>query len=184
MPTCNSLAVPSGWLPNGKVVNGPGTDPVAPTMPDAKCEALTDTSGFGLTEDYTATYAKDSLIPPSPYAGTVNVELATYHPGDAAKLLAEVRAYAQRCPSLQAMLTSGFSAVGTDFITVSATPLSGLGDEGIDLTAASSRSGGPNMEAVIARFGDRILFVTCATDAGPLPKLMDVATPLAQLVHG
>jgi hypothetical protein len=184
MPTCNDLAVPTGWVPGRNVVSGPGTDPLPPTMPDAKCDAIVGSSGFGLTEDYTATYAQDSVIPPPPFSGTVNVEAATYHPGDAGKLLAEVRDYAKRCPSLQGVVTSGFKFVGTDTVTVSANPLTGLGDEGIDLTATSSHTDGPSMEAMIIRFGDRILFVTYTIDSGTPPKLIDVATPLAKLMRG
>ena len=190
LPSCNSLAFPSGWSPDYRMTSGPGYYPVAPRLPSESCDQVANADDFGITSDYTLAVATDVVDAPTPAgassqdAPTVKVQAASYHPGDAAKVLAEIRDYAHRCPSY--MVTTSSPGVSVSTLNVSAAAIPGLGDESIDLkaTAPGANSLGPSMEAIIVRFGDRILFASCTTKSGAPPALQDLVTPLAKIMKG
>ncbi|WP_158835271.1 hypothetical protein [Streptomyces sp. NRRL S-350] len=177
LPTAATL--PAGWTVQG---NGNQTDtgtyvvddPVAPTLPQEPCTQMR-LAGTVLSQDFKASGAMNEV-----YDGEnrVQVYLAAYHPGDAAKLLGEIRAYTERCKS--------FTGKGIDGrpvpLTVTQQPVPGLGDEALDMKKVPQ---GPyhTEEIVVTRVGDRLLFLSGDDILGRLPNFMQLATPLSKSIR-
>ncbi|MFJ8627487.1 hypothetical protein ACIRD3_32260 [Kitasatospora sp. NPDC093550] len=176
LPTTATL--PAGWTIKG---NGNETDtgtyivddPVTPTLPQEPCTQMR-LSGTILSQDLKASGAMKEVYDGENMA---QVYLAAYHAGDAAKLLGEIRAYAERCKS--------FTGKGIDGkpvpLTVTQQPVPGLGDEALDMKKVPQ---GPyhSEEILVTRIGDRVLFLSGDDILGRLPRLMQLATPLSKAV--
>ncbi|MET8542272.1 hypothetical protein ABZW03_16670 [Kitasatospora sp. NPDC004799] len=176
LPTAATL--PAGWTIKG---DGNRTDtgvavvehPVAPLLPQEPCTQMR-LAGTILSQGFRASGAMNEV-----YDGqnAVQVYLAAYHPGDAVKLLGEIRAYAERCKS--------FTGKGIDGkpvpLTVTQQPVPGLGDEALDLKKVPQ---GPyhSEEIVVTRIGDRLLFLSGDDILGRLPNFLQLATPLSKSV--
>ncbi|GHF89089.1 hypothetical protein GCM10018790_78090 [Kitasatospora xanthocidica] len=176
LPTAATL--PAGWTIKGNGnQNDTGTyvvdDPVAPMLSKEPCTQMR-LAGTILSQDFKASGTMEEV-----YDGEnmVQVYLAAYHPGDAAKLLGEIRAYTERCKS--------FTGKGMDGkpvpLTVTQQPVSGLGDEALDMRKVPQ---GPyhSEEIVVTRVGDRLLFLSGDDILGRLPNLMQLAVPLSKSV--
>ncbi|MFE7589908.1 hypothetical protein ACFU6K_10925 [Kitasatospora sp. NPDC057512] len=174
LPTAATL--PAGWRIEGNgSENDTGTyvleEPAKPVLPQEPCTQMR-LAGSVLSQDYKASGAMNEV-----YDGEnrVQVYLGAYHAGDAAKLLAEIRAYAERCTS--------FTGKGIDGkaipLTVTLQPVPGLGDEAVDVKKVPQ---GPyhSEEIVVTRLGDRLLFLSGDNILGRLPNLMQLAVPLSK----
>ncbi len=108
---------------------------------------------------------------------TVQVTLAAYRPGDAAQLLTDLRAYAERCKTFTGKSVDGISIP----MTVTLQPVPGLGDEAFDMKRVPT---GPysSMEVVAIRIGDKLLFLSGDDILGRLPNFMQLAVPLAKTI--
>lgn len=107
----------------------------------------------------------------------VQVYLGAYRPGDAAQLLTDLRAYAERCKTF-----TGKSVDGKPIpMTVTLKPVPGLGDEAFDMKKVPT---GPysSDEIVVTRIGDRVLFLSGDDILGRLPNIMQLAVPLVKSI--
>ncbi|MGC0316704.1 hypothetical protein QBC98_005202 [Kitasatospora acidiphila] len=175
LPVCQYQNRPADWTPELKSLEdgGPASAPAAAELPGKDCSFLVDAKGFNLSTDFRTAWARESDDAPSDsvFHPVVDDFIAAYQPGDAKKLLGDIRDFADRCSSFDVYAGSQTT------MTVTADPLSGLGDEAIDLKCTP----GPNaivqrMESIIVRVGDRVLFVTGDNHQGGMPKVQDLAT--------
>ncbi len=177
LPTAATL--PSGWTLSGDGNEfDTGTrvmDPGTPQLPQEGCTGLTNAGGGSFSVDLRASYASSDLLDAK--SNRVKVLVAAYHPGDAAKLLAEIRDFAGRCATYTTNAVSG----GTVSMSASATPVAGFGDEGVDFKNVP-KGQYVTSETVIARIGDKLLFVDGSDAGGSLPDLMQLAGPLAKTI--
>ncbi|PYC74038.1 hypothetical protein C7C46_24855 [Streptomyces tateyamensis] len=173
----SAATLPAGWKLDGTdgyefdtkdTIQSPGT----PLLPGEKCTDLTHSGADSLSIDFRAAYASIKLQDPK--QGAVNVVIAAYHPGDAAKLLGEIRTLAGGCKSYSAPAMSG----GNVQMTVSDDPVSGLGEESIDLKN-TPQGHYVSEETVIARVGDKVLLLDASDAAGAMPDLKTLANQLA-----
>ncbi|WP_194892103.1 hypothetical protein [Catenulispora pinisilvae] len=160
LPTTADLATGitiSGVYDTGTYVIS-GADLAAPSLPSADCTAAPAIDADVLTGDYRAAYASEELD----VAGTsVQLVVASTHPGDAAKQLNEIREFAKRCASFAAPDATGASVGGT----VSLDSYAGFGDEAIRIRVAAA---GPDAakysqpEVILVRVGYEIAAVSDA----------------------
>ncbi|MEY9861420.1 hypothetical protein ABH935_007061 [Catenulispora sp. GAS73] len=154
LPTTAQLA--SGITVSG--VYDTGTDVTAeadlptPSLPGADCTAAPSLNADVATADFRAAYASEEL---DNNGESVQLVVASTNPGDAARQLAELRAFAARCASFTAPDSTGLSVGGT----VAIDSFAGIGDEAIRIRVAAA---GPNAahysqpEVVIVRVGDKL----------------------------
>jgi len=130
------------------------TDLPAPSLPSADCAAAPAIDADALTSDYRAAYASEQL---NNTGNTLGLLAAATNPGDAARQLTEVHAFATRCKSFTApdpaTPLGGSIALGT---------LRALGDQAIRIHVTAT---GPNpannthIEVILVRVGDTIAAV-------------------------
>lgn len=178
LPTAASL--PAGWTLSGSgSENDTGShvlDPGTPQLPQDSCKGgLTNMGGGSFSVDYRAAMA--SIIVQDQNKATVNVVVASYHPGDAAKLVAEIRTFVAGCKSYTANALGG----GTVAMTATVTPVPGLGDESIDVKAVPQGQF-VSQETLVTRIGDKLLLLDGSDAGGSLPVLTNLAGPLAKTI--
>ncbi|MER5355726.1 hypothetical protein ABT093_36060 [Kitasatospora sp. NPDC002551] len=176
LPTAAML--PAGWtikgtgnpVDTGTTINEYRADPPQITEPCTQMRI----SGTVFSQGYRVSGATSEV-----YDGDhmVQVYLAAYRPGDAAKLLGDLRAYAERCKTFTAKNTDGAPVP----MTVTAQPVPGLGNEAVDLKQVPT---GPyrTSEIVMTRIGDRVLFLSGDNILGRLPNFMQLAVPLVKSI--
>jgi hypothetical protein len=160
LPTSADLAAGitiSGVYDTGAYVTAEA-DLSAPSLPTADCTAAPAIDADVLTGDYRAAYASEELD----VAGTsLQLVIASTHPGDAAKQLNEIRDFAKRCANFSAPDATGLSVGGT----VALDSYAGFGDEAIRIRVAAA---GPDAakysqpEVILVRVGDQIAAVSDA----------------------
>ncbi|MFE4515158.1 hypothetical protein ACFRMQ_13340 [Kitasatospora sp. NPDC056783] len=176
LPTAAIL--PAGWTikgdgsehDTGTAINGYRADPPQIKEP---CNQMR-LAGTIFSQGYNVSGAMNEV-----YDGehAVQVYLGAYRPGDAAQLLTDLRAYAERCKTF-----TGKSVDGAPIpMTVTLRPVPGLGDEAFDMRRVPT---GPyrTSEIVVTRIGDKALFLSGDDILGRLPNLMQLAVPLAKTV--
>ncbi|MFE0462623.1 hypothetical protein ACFW1A_25545 [Kitasatospora sp. NPDC058965] len=175
LPTAATL--PAGWALDGSdgyafdtkdTIMSPGT----PLLPGEKCTELTHAGAESLSIDYRAAYASIKLKDPK--QADVTVVIASYHPGDATKLLGEITTLAGGCTTYTAQAMGG----GTVRTTVTDDPVPGLGDQSIDFKN-TPQGHYVAEETVIARVGDKVLLIDGSDAAGAMPDLRTLAGQLA-----
>jgi hypothetical protein len=146
----------------------------APTRPNAACAEAPDISADILTADYRAAYATEVLD----HAGnTLQILLAEANPGDAAKQLAEVRAFAARCASFTAPNASGTGT--TAGLTVDT--FANLGDEALRIRVTGQTQ---QPEVVLIRVGEAIAAVSDTNLAENEAATIPIAHYLADRLTG
>lgn len=176
LPTAALL--PAGWtikgdgnrVDTGTTINEYRADPPQITEP---CNQMRLT-GTVLSQGYKVSGAMNEV-----YDGEhmVQVYLAAYRPGDAAKLLGDLRAYAERCKTF-----TGKSVDGNPIpMTVTLQPVPGLGDEAVDIKRVPTGRYSTS-EIVMTRIGDRVLFLSGDDILGRLPNIMQLAVPLVKSI--
>jgi hypothetical protein len=154
LPTVADLAAGvtvSGAFDTGTAWTAPGALP-APSLPGADCTAAPSIDADALTSDYRAAYASEYL---ENAGNSLELIVAATNPGDAAKQLAEVRAFAARCRSFTA-------ADGTD-ATVALDTFAQLGDEAIRIRVSAAGANAADFaeaEVILVRVGDTIAAVS------------------------
>ncbi|MFE5588068.1 hypothetical protein [Kitasatospora sp. NPDC056531] len=143
-----------------------------PTLSDHPCTWLGNASGTTLGLDYQAAQA---LADASDGDNESQIVLNSYFPGTATKMLAGIRAYADKCKSY----------TGRDWgdqqvpVTVTVTPVPNLGDEALDLKNVPK---GPYavQEVLAVRVRDTVLFLDGNTIVERMPHFMDLAVPMTK----
>lgn len=168
-------SLPTGWVDDGAGESNSGPTATAPApsvVSDGTCDYLTGKNNIlslagGL-----------SVATASGWLGTGNAGVAlafyAYHPGDAAKSLAQVRdSVTTTCDGYTAVLMAGQVDV-----KVSATPVSGLGDEALLVKTLPQ---GPYVaeESLLVRRGDLMMSLSSNNVHGDLPDLTPAAAALA-----
>ncbi|MCX4750641.1 hypothetical protein OG455_34920 [Kitasatospora sp. NBC_01287] len=173
VPGVSGTALPSGWVAddNDEHDSGPAAAATpAPSLVGAgTCDYL-NAKGLDLAGSYSVAGATEPLNNGNSPAG---VGLYAYPPGDAAKVLAEVRkSTSTTCQSFTAMQQAG--AVTVD---VFAAPAGGLGDEAVLVRVAPQ---GPytGQENLLVRRGDLMVSVHADNSSGSYPDLSKVAAAL------
>ncbi|MFE9426243.1 hypothetical protein ACFYNO_25170 [Kitasatospora sp. NPDC006697] len=173
-----AATLPSGWTLDGSGNEfDTGTnimDPGVPQLPQNSCKGWTNQGAEGLSVDYRASYASINLSDAN--KASVSVVIAAYHPGDAAKLLAEIRTSADGCKSYQADTLGG----GQTQMALSDSPVAGLGDESA-LLKNVPQGHFVSQENLVVRLGDKVLLLD-GSDAGSgqLPDLTTLAQALVK----
>ncbi|SDT83369.1 hypothetical protein SAMN05216371_8192 [Streptomyces sp. TLI_053] len=175
----SAAVLPAGWtikgtgnpVDTGTTINEYRADPPQITEPcDRMCIA-----GTVFSQGYKVSGAMNEV-----YDGkaAVQVYLAAYRPGDAAMLLSDLRAYAERCQTFTARTVEGDPIP----MAVTAHPVPGLGDEAVDIKQVPT---GPyrTAEIVMTRLGDRVLFLSGDNIVGRLPNFLQLAAPLAKSIE-
>lgn len=156
------------------------TDLPAPSLPTADCTAAPAIDADVLTGDYRAAYASEEL---DNAGNSLQLVVAATNPGDAAKQLAEIRAFAKRCASFAAPDSTGLSVGGT----VALDTFAGIGDEAIRIRVAAA---GPNAanysqpEVLLVRVGDTIAAVSDADQTRNEAAAVSAARLLADRLTG
>ncbi|GAA1958351.1 hypothetical protein GCM10009738_35740 [Kitasatospora viridis] len=179
LPTAATL--PSGWTlagDGGEFDTGANImDPGTPQLPQNGCKGWTNQNANGLSIDYRGAYASLNLNDPN--KGNVDVVIAAYHPGDAAKLLAEIRTSADGCKSYQSDTLSG----GQTQMTLTDTTVAGLGDENAFLKNVPQGQF-VSQENLVVRLGDKVLLLDGSdAAAGQLPDLTSLAQSLVKNIQ-
>ncbi|MFJ9846747.1 hypothetical protein ACIRYZ_41210 [Kitasatospora sp. NPDC101155] len=176
LPTAATL--PAGWTiesDGGETDTGTYVDdePGDPMLPKERCTEMR-LGGGTLTHDLQASDAENHV---SDGMNEVFVRLSAYHPGDAAKVLAEIRDYAARCKSFTGQSWDHPPVPVPETVTVQ--PVPGLGEEAIDMKKVPT---GPyqSEEIIVIRLGDRLLSLSGNNIVERLPHLMELATPLSK----
>ncbi|WP_035844265.1 hypothetical protein [Kitasatospora azatica] len=180
LPRRSSLAMlglgptlPSGWVANDVHERDSGPAVAATAAPSVvgagTCSYLTG-EDLDLAGGLSVASATEPLNFGNAHAA---LTLHAYGPGDAAKSLAEVR---QSVTSACAWFTALYPA-GAVTVNVSATPVSGLGDEALLVSTAPQ---GPYLgqEDLLVRRGDLMLSLNADNSTGSLPDLSPVAAAL------
>ncbi|MBV6700205.1 hypothetical protein KV557_24390 [Kitasatospora aureofaciens] len=171
-----AATVPAGWTIDGDGgESDTGTsvleEPSDPLLPKATCTEMR-LAGTILSQDLQASGAGNEV-----YDGKnkVDIRLAAYHAGDAAKVLNEIRAYGERCKSFTGRSWGGDPVPET----VTVQPVPGLGDEAIDMKMVPQ---GPydTDEIIVIRLGDRLLSLWGNNIVERLPNFMQLAVPLSK----
>ncbi|MGW7582368.1 hypothetical protein ACWGKU_15315 [Kitasatospora sp. NPDC054768] len=176
LPT--AAVLPAGWtikgngnqVDTGTTINEYRADPPQITEP---CNQMR-LAGTLFSQGYKVSGAMNEV-----YDGEhmVQVYLAAYRPGDAAKLLGDLRAYAERCKTF-----TGKSVDGTPIpMTVTLQPMPGLGAEAFDMKRVPTGRYSTS-EIVMTRIGDRVLFLSGDDILGRLPNIMQLAVPLVKSI--
>lgn len=182
LPTAADLAKGvnvSGDYDTGTSFTAP-TDLPAPALPGADCTAAPAIDADVLTGDYRAAYASEEI---DNTGNSLQLVAAATNPGDAAKLLAEIRDFAKRCASFTAPDSAGSSVGGT----VELDSFAGIGDEAIRIRVTAA---GPNAakysqpEVILVRVGDKIAAVSDADQAHDEAAAVVVAKFLAGRLAG
>ncbi|MBS2538384.1 hypothetical protein KGQ20_37105 [Catenulispora sp. NF23] len=182
LPTKADLATGidvSGAYDSGSAFTAEGDLP-APSLPAADCTAAPAIDADVLTADYRAAYASEEL---DNTGNSLQLVVAATNPGDAAKQLAEVRAFAARCSTFAAPDSTGLSVGGT----IALDSFVGIGDEAIRIRVAAA---GPNAanysqpEVILVRVGDRIAAVSNADQTGNEAAAVSAARLLADRLTG
>jgi hypothetical protein len=182
LPTKADLATGidvSGAYDSGSAFTAEGDLP-APSLPTADCTAAPAIDADVLTADYRAAYASEEL---DNTGNSLQLVVAATNPGDAAKQLAEVRAFATRCSTFAAADSTGLSVGGT----VALDSFAGIGDEAIRIRVAAT---GPNAanysqpEVILVRVGERIAAVSDADQARNEAAAVSAARLLADRLTG
>ncbi|MFG2918133.1 hypothetical protein ACGF0D_35270 [Kitasatospora sp. NPDC048298] len=176
LPT--AAVLPAGWtikgngnqVDTGTTINEYRANPPQITEPctQMRLAGTIFSQGYKVSGAMTEVYDGEHMV---------QVYLAAYRPGDAAKLLGDLRAYAERCKTF-----TGKSVDGAPIpMTVTAQPVPGLGDEAVDMKKVPT---GPysTSEIVMTRIGDRVLFLSGDNILGRLPNLMQLAVPLVKSI--
>jgi hypothetical protein len=177
LPTAATL--PSGWSLQGSdgyefdtkdTIMSPGK----PLLPGSKCTELTNSGAGSLSIDYRAAYAEIKVRDAK--KADVDVVIAAYHPGDAAKLLGEIKTLTDGCKTYQADALGGAKVQ----MAVSNAPVSGLGEESLDVKSVP-QGHYVSQETLIARVGDTVVLLS-GSDAGSgsLPDLQPLAAQLVK----
>lgn len=124
-----------------------------PALASADCQAAPEISADVLTADYPAAEASEVL---DNHGNTLQLVLAATNPGDAAKTLGEVRAFAARCQSFTVPDSSGS---GTETASLALDTFASLGDEAIRVRV-SGDGPAPDPEVVLVRVGEVIAAVS------------------------
>lgn len=171
--------LPTGWTahPEDDQDSGPTATAPAPSLVSAdSCDYLihsktTQAGGLDLAGGLSVASASEPLG-----SGTEPVGLAfyAYRPGDAAKSLAQIRQnLASTCDRFRAIMIGGV----TVDVTVSATPVSGLGDEAL-LVKVTPQGAYVDQEDLLVRHGDLMLSLWSINIYGSLPDLTPAAAAL------
>ena len=156
------------------------TDLPAPSLPTADCTAAPAIDADVLTGDYRAAYASEEL---DNAGNSLQLVVAATNPGDAAKQLAEIRAFAQRCASFAAPDSTGLSVGGT----VALDTFAGIGDEAIRIRVAAAEPNAANYsqpEVLLVRVGDTIAAVSDADQTRNEAATVSAARLLADRLAG
>jgi hypothetical protein len=124
-----------------------------PALSSADCQAAPELSADVLTADYRAAQASEVL---DNNGNSLQLVLAATNPGDAAKTLGEVRAFAARCQSFTVPDPSGS---GTETASLALDTFASLGDEAIRLRVTGDGAT-PDPEVVLVRVGEVIAAVS------------------------
>ena len=171
--------LPTGWTahPEDETDSGPAATAPAPSLVSAdSCDYLihpktTEAGGLDLAGGLSVATASESLG-----SGTEPVGLAlyAYHPGDAAKSLSQIRQnLTSTCAEFREIMTGGDSVD----VTVSATPVGGLGDEAL-LVKVTPQGAYVDEENLLVRHGDLMLSLWSLNVYGSLPDLSPAAAAL------
>ncbi len=175
LPT--AATAPKGWKLDDSSAFDTGATvrpPSSPLLPSDDCsEALTNGGAKTLTSDYEAAYAMTGLT--SPTDGSSSVVVNGYEAGDSAKQMAEVTALVKRCASFSAQDIDG----KTVKMAATATPVSGLGDEALDVKVTPTGAY-VAAETVLVRSGNVIMAVDEDDATGRPAPLVPVARQLAR----
>jgi hypothetical protein len=179
LPTAADLAAgvtASGTIDTGTAWTAPGALP-APSLPGADCTAAPSIDADAATSDYRAAYASEYL---ENSGNSLELIVAATNPGDAAKQLAELRAFAAHC--------QGFTAPDGTETTVALDTFAGLGDEAIRIrvTAApgANAAGSAEAEVILVRVGDEIAAVSDTDPAQDEAAAVSAATFLTARLTG
>lgn len=169
----------SGMYDTGTYVTAK-TDLPAPSLPTADCTAAPAIDADVLTGDYRAAYASEEID----VAGTsLQLVVASTNPGDAARQLAEIRDFAERCASFAAPDPTGASVGGT----VALDSYAGFGDEAIRIRVAAA---GPDAakysqpEVILVRVGDEIAAISDADHTHDEADAISAANLLTERLTG
>jgi hypothetical protein len=182
LPTAAQLAsgiTVSGVYDTGTDFTSP-SDLSAPSLPSADCTAAPSINADVATTDYRAAYASEEL---DNNGSSLQLIVAATNDGDAAKQLAEVRAFAQRCASFTAPDSTGLSVGGT----VAVDSFAGIGDEAIRIRVAAA---GPNAghysqpEVVLVRVGNKLAAASDNDQAHNEGAAVSIAKYLATALAG
>jgi hypothetical protein len=167
-------SLPAGWVDDGTGQSDSGPSATAPApsvVSDGTCDYL---MGKNSILDLASGL---SVATASGWLGTGDAGVAlsfhAYHPGDAAKSLAQVRDnVTTTCNGYTAMMIAGQVDV-----KVSATPVSGLGDEALLIKTLPQ---GPYIseENLLVRRGDLMMSLASNNVHGSLPDLTPAAAAL------
>ena len=172
--------LPTGWVARTTKEHdsGPTATPAAPSLVGAgDCNYLV-TQDLDLAGGLSVASATEPLG-----SGTAGVGLAfyAYQPGDAAKSLAQVRQnLASSCDSFL-VLPHGGAGGGQVRVNVSATPVTGLGDEAL-LVKTTPEGPYIDQENLLVRRGNLMLSLWSDNVFGDLPDLKPVATALVTVM--
>jgi hypothetical protein len=179
LPTAADLAAgvtASGTIDTGSAWTAPGALP-APSLPGADCTAAPSIDADAATSDYRAAYASEYL---ENSGNSLELIVAATNPGDAAKQLAELRAFAARC--------QGFTAPDGTETTVALDTFAGLGDEAIRLrvtaAAGANAAGSAEAEVILVRVGYEIAAVSDTDPAQDGAAAVSAATFLTARLTG
>jgi hypothetical protein len=166
--------LPAGWTANPahERDSGAAATAAAPSLVDGNdCGYLVKQSpDLDLASGLSVASATEPLTSDT---GSAAVTFYAYRPGDAAKSLAQVRQdLASACDGFFAMM-----AAGSVHVDVSATPVSGLGDEALLVKVTPD---GPyvDSENLLVRHGNLMLSLSANNELVPLPDLSPVAATL------
>jgi hypothetical protein len=172
-------------LPSGfSVESGSGDastsseDPGDPQLPSDDCAQLTDETASNFTDDFRSTYATETLSNSSSGA-TIDIALADFQPGYAAKQIAEVQQFATRCATYTGQGDNNASV--TVHASVSTSPQ--VGDQSADVHVVPVGHY-DNNEILVVRVGDRMIALGQSGDPSQFVSLTSVAQSLVAKIAG
>jgi len=148
-PPTGFTSEPSGAMDSGaNLVQDPGS-----YIGLKDCTGLTHAGADNLVTDYKSSDAQTTIR--SQKGDEVDILVAAFAPGDADKQWQEVAGMYTKCATYQ----SGVLGGGTASLKATSTPVSGLGDQAVDLKIQATTPGYVSEHTLLARVGDRIIAV-------------------------
>jgi hypothetical protein len=180
----------SGELPNGWTVF-PGSEsdsgaalatpePSSAAFTHSTCSELATVDAYEVLSAYAASYAHENAD--IPQAGA-DIDLAGYHPGDAARALAEIRNRVGSCRQFSARDANGHT--GTFTVTLAPAVVDGA-DDAVTIQVSSATFAGSYV--LVARFGNTVFGISevdyesgNSADTRQFPR---IATGIGQKIRG
>jgi hypothetical protein len=152
-----------------------------PDFASQSCDELPLTAAASLMIGLQVSDAKIQLDQPDGHGDTIDLEATGYDPGDAAKQYAAAKSWVAGCPK---QFSSKTTLGDPTTMTLTVTPITGLGDEAFEYTLKPSTKGIGvfGTDIVFARVGDVLLGADdISTRDGVTPlSLKDLVTNMAR----